>query len=79
MTHRAAAPLKQKADAAERRLEKAHRRIEEIDADLAQPDQSSDVLQDLMQDRAALVADAEQAELDWLEASEAYETATGAA
>jgi len=29
-----------------------------------------------MQDRAALVADAEKAELDWLEATEAYEEAT---
>ncbi len=28
-----------------------------------------------MQDRAALAADAEQAELDWLEAAEAYEAA----
>ena len=73
---KAAAPLKKKADDAERRLNKANKRIEEIDADLSQPGQSSDVLQDLMQDRAALVADAEQAEMDWLEASEAYEAVT---
>ena len=72
----AAAPLKKKADDAERRLTKANKRIEEIDADLSLPNQASDLLKDLMLDRAALVADAEQAETDWLEASEAYEAAT---
>jgi ATP-binding cassette subfamily F protein 3 len=71
-----AAPLKTKVDDAERRLTKAQQRIAEIDADLSLPNQPADLLKDLMQDRAALVADAEQAELDWLEASEAYETAT---
>jgi len=73
---KAAAPLKKKADEAERALAKAQKRIEEIDADLALPNQPSDLLKDLMQDRAALVADAEKAELDWLEATEAYEEAT---
>ena len=73
---KAAAPLKKKADEAERRLTKAHKRIEEIDADLALPNQPSDVLKDLMLDRSALVADAKQAEMDWLDASEAYEAAT---
>jgi ATP-binding cassette subfamily F protein 3 len=72
---KAAAPLKKKADDAERRLNKAFKRIEEIDADLAIPGQSSDVLQDLMMDRAALVSDAENAEMEWLEATEAYEKA----
>ena len=74
---KAAAPLKKKADDAERRLNKALKRIEEIDADLVLPGQSSETLKDLMMDRAALVGDAEKAELDWLEASEAYEEAVG--
>ncbi|MEO9968665.1 MAG: ABC-F family ATP-binding cassette domain-containing protein [Hyphomonadaceae bacterium] len=72
---KAAAPLKKKADDAERRLSKASLRIEEIDADLALPDQDVETLQDLMRDRAALVADVAQAEEDWLAASEAYEKA----
>ena len=76
---KAAAPLKQKADEAERRLAKAQKRIEEIDADLSLPDTSPDLMKDLMLDRAALVADAAQAETDWLDASEAYEAATSEA
>ena len=72
---KAAAPLKQKADDAERRLAKATKRIEEIDADLAAPGQPAELLQDLMRDRASLSADVEQAEEDWLAASEAYERA----
>lgn len=73
---KAAAHLKQTAGEAERRLAKALKRIEEIDADLSLPGQSSDLIKDLLLDRAALIADAEKAEFDWLEASEAYETAT---
>lgn len=72
---KAAAPLKKQADEAECRLGKAAARIADIDADLATPGLSSDELQDLMRDRASLVEDMEQAEMDWLEASEAYETA----
>ena len=73
---KAAQPLKESADAAEKRLERANVRIKEIDEDLARPGQSSDALQDMMRDRAALVTDAEQAETDWLQAIEAYEAAT---
>lgn len=72
---KAAAPLKRKADDAERRLNKATKRIEEIDADLALPDQDTQTLQDLMRDRAALSSDVAKAEEDWLAASEAYENA----
>ena len=48
-------------------------RIEGIDSDLSKPGLSSEALQDLMRDRAALAEDLEQAETDWLEATEAYE------
>lgn len=70
---KAARPLKDKAKKAERRIAQASKRIEDIDADLATPGLSSEALQDLMRDRAALVRDLDQAEIDWLEATEAYE------
>ncbi|MEM7458089.1 MAG: ABC-F family ATP-binding cassette domain-containing protein [Pseudomonadota bacterium] len=70
---KAALPLKDKAKQAERRMTQAAKRIEDIDSDLATPGLSSEALQDLMRDRAALVNDLEQAEIDWLEATEAYE------
>ena len=70
---KAAQPLKDKAKRAERRMAQASKRIEDIDADLATPDLSSEALQDLMRDRAALATDLVLAELDWLEATEAYE------
>lgn len=75
---KAAAPLKKLADQAERQLSAAAKRVANIDSDLATPGLSSDELQDLMRDRAALVEDMEQAEMDWLEAMEAYETAVSA-
>ncbi|MEO0467325.1 MAG: ABC-F family ATP-binding cassette domain-containing protein [Pseudomonadota bacterium] len=75
---KAAAPLKQKADQAERQRERVAKRIQDIDQDLLTPGLSSIDLQDLMRDRAALVEDLEQAELEWLEAAEAYETALSA-
>ncbi len=70
---KAALPFKERAKQAERRMTKASKRIEDIDSDLATPGLSSETLQDLMRDRAALVNDLEQAEIDWLEATEAYE------
>lgn len=70
---KAALPYKHKAEQAEQRMAQASKRIEDIDSDLATPGLSSDTLQDLMRDRAALVDDLEQAEIDWLEATEAYE------
>lgn len=70
---KAAQPLKDKAKKAERRMAQASKRIEDIDTDLATPGLSSEALQDLMRDRAALVTDLDQAEMDWLEATEAYE------
>ena len=70
---KAAQPFKDKAKKAERRMAQASKRIAEIDTDLVTPGVSSEALQDLMRDRAAQVNDLEQAEMDWLEASEAYE------
>ena len=70
---KAAQPLKDKAKKAEQRMAQASKRIEDIDADLATPGLASEALQDLMRDRAALVNDLDQAEVDWLEATEAYE------
>ena len=70
---KAAKPLKEKAKKAEQRMALASKRMEEIDAELATPGMSSDALQALMRDRASLASDLEQAETDWLEATEAYE------
>ncbi|MAI89153.1 ABC-F family ATP-binding cassette domain-containing protein [Ponticaulis sp.] len=72
---KAAAPLKKAADTAEKRLEKANKRIAEIDAELIKPGLSSDQMQTLMKSRGEEVAAAETAEMEWLEALEAYEQA----
>jgi ATP-binding cassette, subfamily F, member 3 len=72
---KAAAPLKQKADAAQKRMEAAAADIEALDRKLASPDQSPEAMQDLLKARASRVFEAEAAEQDWLEASEAYEAA----
>lgn len=73
----AAAPLKKKADAAERAMEAAHARIREIDQELSTPGMPSEDMQALLQERAERAATAQQAESDWLSATEAYEDATG--
>lgn len=70
---KAAQPLKDKVKKAEKKMALASKRMEEIDADLATPGLSSDALQDMMRDRAALANDLEQAEIEWLEVTEAYE------
>ncbi len=70
---KAAKPLKDKAKKAETRMVQASKRIEDIDLELAAPGLASETLQDLMRDRASLVNDLDQAEMDWLEATEAYE------
>ena len=71
-----AAPLKRKAEQAEKALENATARIAEIDAQLSDPETSSDDLQTLMKERALRSDKAETAEMEWLEALEAYEDAT---
>ncbi len=70
-----AAPLKRKAEQAEKALENANKKIAEIDQELAGPAPSSDRLIDLMKDRANQEALAEQSEINWLEALDAYEAA----
>ncbi|MEO0548693.1 MAG: ATP-binding cassette domain-containing protein [Pseudomonadota bacterium] len=72
---KAAAPLKRKADEAEKRLSKATAQLEKIDSDLAQPGLESEAIQTLMVKRGETVETIELAELDWMEASEAYEAA----
>lgn len=71
----AAAPLKRRAEAAERDMEKLNAKISGIDRSVSEPDLGSDKIQALMRQRGELVAQLEQAELTWLEASEAYEAA----
>ncbi len=72
---KAAAPLKRKAEEAEKKLAKATKALEKIDLDLSTPGQSSDDMQKLMVKRGELVTAIEAAEMEWLEASEAYEEA----
>jgi hypothetical protein len=72
---KAAFPLKQKAEEAEKRLAKATADLARLDLDLAKSGQSAEQIKALMVKRAALIGVIEQAESDWLEASEAYEAA----
>ena len=76
---KAAQPLKKKADEAEKRLEMANRKVGKIDTDMLEAGLSSDKMQALMRARAEEIAKAEKAEAEWLEASEAYETAVSEA
>ena len=75
---KAAAPLKRKADEAERGLEKASAKIAAIDVDISQPGNGSEKIQIMMRRRGELVALMEQAEQEWYEAVEAYELAVSA-
>ncbi len=72
---KAAAPLRRKAEEAEKRLEAANAKIARIDLDISEPGHGSEKIQIMMRRRGELVEKSEQAEMDWLEASEAYETA----
>lgn len=72
---KAAAPLKRKAQEAEKTLEAVTAKIAKIDNDMSQPGHSSEKIQIMMRRRGELVEEAEASELTWLEASEAYEAA----
>lgn len=72
---KAAAPLKRAADDAEKRLTRASKDLEKIDLELASPGQSSEQMQALMVKRGEITAAIETAEMEWLDASEAYEAA----
>lgn len=74
-TRKAAAPLRRAAQEAEKKLEAATARIAKIDVDMSEPGHASEKIQIMMRRRGELIAEAEQAELEWLEASEAYEAA----
>ena len=56
-------------------MTQASKQIKVIDEKLSAPGLSSDALQDLMRERATLSSTVEGAELEWLEATEAYESA----
>lgn len=71
----AAAPIKKQADAAERAMDKASKEISAIDLSLTKPNLTSEERQRLMLTRADWQRKAEDAEVTWLEATEAYEAA----
>ena len=70
-----AAPLKKKADAAEKIFEKANARIRTIDAELSKPGLAPQKITDLSVERGKLEAEAAKAEEAWLAALEEYEAA----
>ncbi|MBB35651.1 MAG: glycosyl transferase family 1 [Hirschia sp.] len=76
---KAAAPLRRKAEQAEKTMTNAAAKIEAVDAELIVPGLTPDKIQDLMKQRAEWVARQEVAEAEWLEASEAYEAAVAEA
>ncbi|OYW81952.1 MAG: glycosyl transferase family 1, partial [Hyphomonas sp. 32-62-5] len=71
----AAAPLKKKADAAEKAFEKANARIKTIDAELSKTGLSPQKMTELSIERGKLEAEATKAETEWLTALDAYEAA----
>lgn len=74
---KAAAPLKKRADKAEKQMEQAASEIARIDEAMIKPGLASDEMQALMKDRAKWADIQETAEMEWLEACEAYEAAVG--
>ncbi|MFN7055581.1 ABC-F family ATP-binding cassette domain-containing protein [Hyphomonas sp.] len=70
-----AAPLKKKADAAEKSFEKANARIRTIDTELARSGLSPQKMTELSIERGKLEAEAAKAEEAWLMALEEYEAA----
>lgn len=72
------APLKRTAENAEKRITRLHGEIERADAELNNPDLYSrdpDKVTTLTRKRADLQRQLEEAEVTWIEASEAYEAA----
>ena len=70
-----AAPLKRKAEQAEKAMEAASSKINAIDQEMIAPDIIPARMQELMKSRAEWNEKKEAAEMEWLEASEAYEEA----
>lgn len=70
-----AAPLKKKADAAEKAFEKANARIKTIDTELSKSGLSPARITELSVERGKLEAEAAKVETEWLAALDAYENA----
>ena len=71
----AAAPLKKKAQDAEKTMERLAAKIAALDVEVARPDIPPHEVRQRLKERAKFVAEREAAEAVWLEASEAYEAA----
>jgi ATP-binding cassette subfamily F protein 3 len=71
----AAAPLKKKAQDAEKTMERLAAKIAALDVEVARPDIQPHEVRQRLKERAKFVAEREAAEATWLEASEAYEAA----
>jgi ATP-binding cassette subfamily F protein 3 len=71
----AAAPLKKKAQDAEKTMERLAAKIAALDVEVARPDIPPHEVRQRLKERAKFVAEREAAEATWLEASEAYEAA----
>jgi len=72
-------PLKQKADKLEKEIERLNQQKAALEAQLADPEMHSDAnkpkLKKLLADQLALDAKLGEAEVQWMEASEAYDAA----
>jgi ATP-binding cassette subfamily F protein 3 len=72
-------PLKQKADKLEKEIERLTQQKAALEAQLADPEMHSDAnkpkLKKLLADQLALDAKLGEAEVQWMEASEAYDAA----
>ncbi len=75
LARESAAPLKKKADAAEKAFEKANARIKAIDLELSKSGLSPQKITELSVERGKLEAEAAKAETEWLSALDAYESA----
>jgi ATP-binding cassette subfamily F protein 3 len=71
----AAAPLRKKAQDAEKTMERLAAKIASLDAEVARPDIAPHEMKQRLKERARYVSEKEAAELVWLEASEAYDAA----
>jgi ATP-binding cassette subfamily F protein 3 len=71
----AAAPLKKKAQDAEKTMERLAAKIAALDIEVARPDIPPHEVRQRLKERAKFVAERDTAEAVWLEASEAYEAA----
>ena len=71
----AAAPLKKKAQEAEKAIERLAAKLAALDAEIARPDIPPHEMRQRLKERAKFASEKEAAEAVWLEASEAYDAA----